>query len=92
MKNKNTSTVAYAALGIISLITGLAVARHQEKRYRKEKEQLEKESKFFSDYALALGVATEQYKSEVEEMSVLADEVLRIVEESENDLDEEEEL
>ena len=92
MKNKNTSTVAYAALGIISLIAGLAAARHQEKRYRKEAEELEKESKFFSDYASMLTVATEQYKSEVEEMSALADDVLMIIEESENDLDEEEEL
>ena len=92
MKNKNTSTVAYALLGIISLITGLAAARYQEKRYREEAERLENESKFWSDYASSLSVATEQYKSEVEEMSTLADEVLRIVDESENDLDEEEEL
>ena len=92
MKKENMSTLAYTVLGVVSLITGIAAARHQEKRYQKEKEQAEKEHKFLSDYASTLSVATEQYKSEVETMSTLADEVLKLIEESEKDLDEDEEL
>ena len=91
-KKENMSTLAGAVVGIISLIAGIAVSKYQEKRYQEEKKELEKESKLLHDYASALGVATEIYTNEVNEMSALADEVLAYIEESEKDLDEEEEL
>jgi predicted nucleic acid-binding Zn-ribbon protein len=92
MKNENVSKLAYAVIGVIGLITGIAAAKHQEKRYREELEEFEKANKSRRDYINALGVATEQLQSEVNEMSALADEVLAYIEESEKDLDEEEEL
>lgn len=92
MKKENMTTLAGVVVGVISLITGIAVAKHQEKRYREEIEELEKENKFRRDYINALSVATDIYSSEVNEMSALADEVLAYIEESEKDLDEEEEL
>lgn len=92
MKNENVSKLAYAVIGVIGLITGIAAAKHQEKRYREEMEELEKENKSRCEYIEALSVATEQFRSEVNEMSALADDVLAYIEESEKDLDEEEEL
>lgn len=92
MKNENVSKLAYAVIGVIGLITGIAAAKHQEKRYREEMEELEKENKSRREYIEALSVATEQFRSEVNEMSALADDVLAYIEESEKDLDEEEEL
>ena len=92
MKNENVSKLAYAVIGVIGLITGIAAAKHQEKRYREEQEELEKENKSRRDYINSLSVATEQLQSEVNEMTALADEVLAYIEESEKDLDDEEEL
>ena len=92
MKNKDNTSLVFAGIGIIGLIAGIAAGKIQEKRYQKERERLEKESKDLHNYALALGVATEQYCGEVDEISALADGVLKYIEESEKDLDEEEEL
>lgn len=92
MKKEDVTMLAGVVVGVISLITGMAVAKHQEKRYREEIEELEKENKSRRDYINALSVATDTYRSEVDEMSALADEVLAYIEESEKDLDEEEEL
>lgn len=92
MKNENTPNLACAFIGIIGLIAGIAAAKYQEKCYREEMEKLEKENKSRRDYIDSLSITTERFRSEVDEMSALADEVLAYIEESEKDLDDEGEL
>lgn len=92
MKKEDMTTLGGVVVGVISFIAGIAVSKHQEKRYREEIEEPEKENESRRDYINALSVATDIYRSEINEMSTLADEVLAYIEESEKDLDEEEEL
>lgn len=92
MKKEYVKSAVLLVIGITSMAFGAAVAKREEKRLAEEIKALEKEREYLTARTSALGAAIEQYKSEVDEMSTLADSVLKYIEESENDLDEEEEL
>ena len=84
MKDKNI-TIPMLILGAVGMVTGFVVGKIQERKWKKQLESEQALHQKLQSYADELGAATEQYRTDVDEMGALAKSVLSEIEKSEQE-------